>query len=844
MSISTSSCRKPAGLSSDAKHDSQAVVTGWASELSGRILPYGSNTDDFIDALLPCSTPYRPMSDLSAAFTAYKPAPGKEIREYPHLCRGLKAIVEPFPSSIKPEFAVTHLTKLSFPFDAFVKHHHQTSPDISVSFPGKSIRPIDWQSIAMVIEVKAEEKDDPFPRRGLKNVRTVEQLAKNARNLMLAHGFLAAYVVGIYGNSVRIARFDHTCALVSKAFNLKVGGAKTLQKFFWHFAHPMVGNTVVGADPTVTPLDAGSQEWVKSELRKANARNWPRHMSELRKGRRVEVYDEKTGRCVPYLLYHVVDVNGRLFSRATMVWRAIEDTRIWRDGRLVANPACTTVAKPRILKEAWRQLIRTAEAQFYHRLNEKIPEERRYGLPKMVCGGDIGVFEYRWWKDSQKCSPRRKRGRRISGPPGRVHSAVPSPLLFSSMGSSTSPPAAGVSLSSDYIPQEGFPLPHPLHQTYSWRLVYGNEYVHRERSHMRMVIDDVGRPLTEFVSTREMVRAMRDAIKGHELAWKDAKLLHRDVSVGNILIADNPEGNDFIGFIHDFDYSSMEDDGIPDECDGGPAKSASAIDLAQAYEIPEDLARKKEHTGTFYFMAIEILTEPGVIHDAHHDLESFYWVLIWVFVRHTNHGDYRGKGLCDAIFKFGSDESSADAKSGWLERARFNVPGNKPLTYLLEELTALVLYHIPTRRRDARRTLLTYESVLEVFDKALAMDGWPENDWRPCELFKTDGRTGIAPILATVPDEAAYSNDGSVFYKNPVQVLLTATGTRPPKPKVVLPPPPRTAPQLRGPMTRSRARAKRAIAAVMEEDEQDDCSSRSLLVTSVQPKGSKKPRRE
>ncbi|KAH9895253.1 hypothetical protein C8Q73DRAFT_693579 [Cubamyces lactineus] len=812
MSISTGSCCKSVRLSSDAKRDSHAVVTGWASELSGRILPYGSNIEDFIDALLPCSSPYQPMGDLSAAFTTYKPAPGKEVREYPNLCRGLKAVVEPFGCSIKPEFAVTHLTKLNFPFDAFVKHHHQTSPDISVSFPGKSIRPIDWQSIAMVIEVKAEEKDDPFPRSGFKNVRTVEQLAKNARNLMLAHGLLAAYVIGIYGHSVRIARFDHTCALVSKAFNLKVGGAKTLQKFFWHFAHPIVGNTVVGADPTVMPLDVDSQAWVKSELKKANARNWPRHMSELRKGRRVEVYDEKTGKCVPYLLYHVVDVNGRLFSRATMVWRAIEDTRVWRDGRLVADPACTTVVKPRILKEAWRQLARTAEARFYHRLDEKIPEERRFGLPKMVCGGDIGAFEYRWWKDSQKCSPRRKRGKRISGHSGRAHSATRSPLLFSSIGSWTSPSVVSVPSGSDYIPREGFPLPHPLHQTYSWRLVYGNEYAHRERSHMRMVIDDVGRPLTEFVSTREMVRAMRDAIKGHQLAWKDAKLLHRDVSVGNILIADNPEGSKFVGFIHDFDYSSMEDDS-----DGGDTrvKSASTID---SHDVPEDLARKKEHTGTFYFMAIEILTEPGVIHDAHHDLESFYWVLIWVFSRHTDHGDYRGKGLCDAIFKFGSDEASADAKAGWLERAKINVPGNKPLTYLLEELTTLVLYHIPTRRRDVR--LLTYESMLEIFDKALAMDEWPENDWRPCELFKTDGRTGLAPILATVPDEAVYSNDGSVFYKNPVHVRLAATGACPPKTKIVLPPPPRTAPQLRYPMTRSRTRAKRAIAYVMEEDEE------------------------
>ena len=38
-----------------------------------------------------------------------------------------------------------------------------------------------------------------------------------------------------------------------------------------------------------------------------------------------------------------------------------------------------------------------------------------------------------------------------------------------------------------------------------------------------------------------------------------AGILHRDVSVGNILIVDRPEPDSFTGFIHDFDRSSMTD---------------------------------------------------------------------------------------------------------------------------------------------------------------------------------------------------------------------------------------------------------------------------------------------
>lgn len=414
----------------------------------------------------------------------------------------------------------SHSNQLHFPFDAFKTHHHPTFPDISVSFPGQPLYRA-WQSIAMVVECKGDDSQDPFPKRGDKHKRTVEQLAKNARNILLAHGALAAFVIGVYGHTVRLARFDHTCALVSPAFTINTNaGKKTLQKFLWHFVHPVVGgaSSVAGSDPTVMKLTQGDCEWIKKELEKAKAKNWKDHMGETLKGRRIEVYDEKTGRCVPYLLYHLVDVNARLFSRATMVWRAIEDRRIWRNGRLVEDLTCTSPVKPQIVKEAWRQLLRTAEAKFYQRLGERIKDSERVGLAKMVCGGDVGEFEVRWWKETSR--PRAAGTNTAdTDPEGMLPSSTPSThrpssQLFCSTGSSASPLVTSVASPSAYIPSHNFPLRHPQHQTYSWRLVLGKKAWHRERSHMRMVIDDVGRPLTEFTSTRELVLALYDAIKG------------------------------------------------------------------------------------------------------------------------------------------------------------------------------------------------------------------------------------------------------------------------------------------------------------------------------------------
>ena len=53
---------------------------------------------------------------------------------------------------------------------------------------------------------------------------------------------------------------------------------------------------------------------------------------------------------------------------------------------------------------------------------------------------------------------------------------------------------------------------------------------------------------------------------GHRLAWERAGVLHRDISLGNILITDELEENGHSGFIHDFDHSYMTPR-IPSEMD-------------------------------------------------------------------------------------------------------------------------------------------------------------------------------------------------------------------------------------------------------------------------------------
>lgn len=80
--------------------------------------------------------------------------------------------------------------------------------------------------------------------------------------------------------------------------------------------------------------------------------------------------------------------------------------------------------------------------------------------------------------------------------------------------------------------------------------------------HTRLVMKEIGRPLSEYKNSHELVVATGDALKGmhhhprseallthgngafiaHKMAWEDAKILHRDISDGNIIITVTSDG--------------------------------------------------------------------------------------------------------------------------------------------------------------------------------------------------------------------------------------------------------------------------------------------------------------
>ncbi|KAJ0160361.1 hypothetical protein CTA2_8110, partial [Colletotrichum tanaceti] len=121
-----------------------------------------------------------------------------------------------------------------------------------------------------------------------------------------------------------------------------------------------------------------------------------------------------------------------------------------------------------------------------------------------------------------------------------------------------------------------------------------------------LVTSPVGRSLCTFQSSAELLRAFRDAVKCHRSLFCDARILHQDVSPGNMIILDG------------------QDEGQP---------RGVLIDLDSAVELAEESGTELGITGTRPFMAIGVLK--GEAHTYRHDLESFLYVFLWAII--TNH---------------------------------------------------------------------------------------------------------------------------------------------------------------------------------------------------------------
>ncbi|GJE90344.1 fungal protein kinase-domain containing protein [Phanerochaete sordida] len=130
-----------------------------------------------------------------------------------------------------------------------------------------------------------------------------------------------------------------------------------------------------------------------------------------------------------------------------------------------------------------------------------------------------------------------------------------------------------------------------------------------KRTHHRIVSERVGRPLDTHADQTVLLRCTYDAFLAHEDAYKNAKVLHRDMSLGNTKV-DVESGQ---GFLYDWDVAKYLD-----------------------AENPKD-THMRGRLGTWPYMSALLLKYPLKPNHLADDLESFLHVLELTAIRFHPH---------------------------------------------------------------------------------------------------------------------------------------------------------------------------------------------------------------
>ncbi|PBK67855.1 hypothetical protein ARMSODRAFT_1085875 [Armillaria solidipes] len=167
-----------------------------------------------------------------------------------------------------------------------------------------------------------------------------------------------------------------------------------------------------------------------------------------------------------------------------------------------------------------------------------------------------------------------------------------------------------------------------------------------------IVLITKGRPLESFETGKQLVSCVADAMEAHQKAYALAGLLHRDISVGNIMMTLDRKNRR--GILIDWDHCVLV----------SRVRQSSRI----------------SRTGTWQFVSAHLLDNPNAEYSIVDDRESALYVLVWVALRNLRHSlppellkdtlsifdkyvalplqrDVGGKHKCNALIAgtFGSD---------------------------------------------------------------------------------------------------------------------------------------------------------------------------------------------
>ncbi|KAI1357204.1 hypothetical protein F5Y08DRAFT_334033 [Xylaria arbuscula] len=415
------------------------------------------------------------------------------------------------------------------------------------------------------ILVPGELKSNPNDDTASKAHLDIARYVREVFTAQPTRRFVLAFT--LCGDWMRLWEFDRLGGIASEKFNINKDGQRfvsTILGFLW------MDDEALGFDPTI--IKSEHQQYIEIQQ------------------------DTKAERLI---LDKVIRSAHSIVGRATICWKAyLEGDK----------------SKPFVIKDSWQFPEREEEGELLQQATRQevtnVARHYYHETVRIQANDDDIQGNVRRGLDITKASNYRTgRARSLKG------LTVEDLSRDSSTGSKRSSSQTGALLPPGKRSRSGSASP----------TKHDNEPL-PNRIRRRIVLCDCGEPIYKASSRVALLGALEGCIRGHESLYNEAGLLHRDISINNLMIK---QGNT-------------------------ESLSSFLIDLDLAIEIDRiEASGAKGITGTRAFMAIGILM--GDDHTFMDDLESFFWVFFWICI----HYDGCGQGRVVSEFDEWNDAGTA-----------------------------------------------------------------------------------------------------------------------------------------------------------------------------------------
>ncbi|KAL5523302.1 hypothetical protein ACEPAF_1569 [Sanghuangporus sanghuang] len=398
----------------------------------------------------------------------------------------------------------------------------------------------------------------------------------------------------------RFFSWDRAGCIVSKSFDYKKY-PKLLCEFLWRFGH---ANAVQrGFDPTVTMASPEEEELFRTVVRRHvafqlgisedDAESLDDALSQhYEKGKvtKASVYNRNEPSPTFYLISVPLKTANSVAGHCTTVYWAVE----------LIGP---NKGKVRCLKDSWR-VDRTSvkvEGAIYCEMEQQQVEN----ICNLKAYGDVRDIVLIEEDDSDTCEQQ--------------------DVLQNESGNKRASESLN-SLSESHFADTDLPE-FELNADNEFQCTRTNDYVNARwvckclrgnlrsriprRVHNRLVLKQAGYALRSFCGSRELFIGAKDALGALDSAYSKCGRLHRDVSIGNIILYRFAATEPRRGLLIDWEFSTSVDD--------------------------TDVATDYYRSGTWAFMSIRALSGKNFQHTQEDDMESLLYVVTYGSVRWLPH---------------------------------------------------------------------------------------------------------------------------------------------------------------------------------------------------------------